>query len=254
MRSLRWIFLPSICFAIFHLAVAQTPLDAFNKGNEFYRAGQFEQAVKEYESVVRQGYGSAPLYFNLGNAYYRQAKIAPAILAYERAAHLDPNDPDIEHNLQLANFRAVDRIESLPELFLVQWLREIVAFLPLVTTTKLFLVSWILFFGTLAVMYIVRQETALRFARGVLIIAGILLAPVSALFATQLVQIRSHDDAILMDKIITAKTSPDEHSVDAFVVHEGLKVKLGDTVSDWVKITLADGKLGWIRQSQCERI
>jgi len=31
-----------------------------------------------------------------------------------------------------------------------------------------------------------------------------------------------------------------------FVIHEGLKVRLEDTLDDWVKIRLADGKIGWI--------
>jgi uncharacterized protein YgiM (DUF1202 family) len=42
--------------------------------------------------------------------------------------------------------------------------------------------------------------------------------------------------------------------VDAFVIHEGAKVKLTDLVGDWVKITLVDGKVGWIPADQCERI
>jgi len=42
--------------------------------------------------------------------------------------------------------------------------------------------------------------------------------------------------------------------MDAFVIHEGLKVTLSDALGDWVKITLADGKVGWIRGNECERI
>jgi SH3-like domain-containing protein len=42
--------------------------------------------------------------------------------------------------------------------------------------------------------------------------------------------------------------------LDAFVIHEGVKVKLSDSLGDWVKIVLADGKVGWIRSQECERI
>ena len=92
--------------------LAQTPKDAFNRGNELYRAGKYQEAVKEYESIIKQGKFSAELYFNLGNAYYRDRQLARAILSYERAAQLHPNDPDIEHNLKLAYLKTVDRIEA----------------------------------------------------------------------------------------------------------------------------------------------
>ena len=32
---------------------AQTPEDAFNRGNELYRAGKYKEAVKEYESIIK---------------------------------------------------------------------------------------------------------------------------------------------------------------------------------------------------------
>jgi tetratricopeptide (TPR) repeat protein len=110
-----------ICLGFFcshQSAVAQTAVDEFERGNTYYREGQFERAVDAYEKILSQGVTSPALYFNLGNAYYRTGKNALAILAYERALHLEPNDPDIKHNLDLANLKTVDRIEPLPELFL----------------------------------------------------------------------------------------------------------------------------------------
>ena len=62
------------------------------------------------------------------------------------------------------------------------------------------------------------------------------------------------DKAVVTAQTVTAKSSPDAKSVDAFVIHEGVKVKLTDAVGDWVKITLVDGKVGWILSEQCERI
>ncbi len=60
--------------------LAQTPNDVFNRGNELYRAGKYQEAAKEYESIIKQGKSSAELYFNLGNAYYRDRQLARAIL------------------------------------------------------------------------------------------------------------------------------------------------------------------------------
>jgi tetratricopeptide (TPR) repeat protein len=235
------------------LSPAQTAGDEFEKGNTFYRSDQFEQAVAEYEKIIKQGLASPELYFNLGNAYYRLGKIAPAIISYERAIRLAPNDPDTKYNLDLANLKTLDRIEPLPDLFFVQWLRSISAVLPIQTTALLFLACWILLFGSLTAVYLFSGSAVLRL-RWIALSAGILLIPIAILLTTEYIDWRLHDQAIVTAPVVTAKTSPDSQSVDAFVIHEGLKVMLGDDVGEWVRITLADGKVGWIRSSECERI
>lgn len=250
----RVLHVAAIALLLIQLGGGQTPADVFQRGNELYRGGSFEKAIREYEQILKEGYVSAPLYFNLGNTYYRLGKVAPAILSYERAARLDPNDPDIEHNLTLANFKIVDRIESLPDFFLLKWLRDLQSYFSLTASVSFFLLCWILFFLSLALFFMLKAPGLLRTLRWVAVVSGVLLVPSTAVLLAQVVASRSHDEAILMEKVITAKTSPDEQSVDAFVVHEGLKVKVGDSVGDWVKITLADGKVGWIRADQCERI
>jgi tetratricopeptide (TPR) repeat protein len=231
----------------------QTAADEFEKGNTFYRNGQFEEAATAYEKIIKQGLASAELYFNLGNAYYRLGRIAPAILSYERALRLAPNDPDVKHNLEISNFKTVDRIEPLPELFFIQWLRSVSTVLPIHTTAFLFLACWILLFGSLAVIYLFSSKTITKL-RWVALSTAILLIPLGILLATQYLDWESRNEAIVTASVVTAKTSPDPQSMDAFVIHEGLKVALSDALGDWVKITLADGKVGWIRGNECERI
>lgn len=234
--------------------LAQTVQDEFERGNSAYRNGQFQEASTAYENVLKQGLAGPALYFNLGNAYYRLGKIAPVVLAYERARRLEPNDPDIAHNLNLVNLKTIDRIEPLPELFFIGWMRSIATLVPLYVGTQLFVLCWVLFFISLATFYILSQTTALRIARLGALITGVLLIPLGVLLATQIIDRQSHNDAIVMASVVTAKTSPDVQGVDAFVVHEGLKVKLTDEVGGWVKMVLPDGKVGWIRSYQCERI
>ena len=251
----RWLILITAVFmGVAALASAQTAIDEFERGNMLYRDGKFDQAASSYESILRQGLASAPLYFNLGNSYYRMGRLAPAILAYERALRLQPNDPDISHNLNLLTYKTVDRIEPLPELFFVQWLRSISVLIPLHTTTWLFSSCWFALFGGFALLYLFNAAPVLRFLRGLIILSGIALLPLALLLATQAADSQNRTDAIVMASVVTAKTSPDNQSVDAFVVHEGLKVRLGDSVGEWMKIILPDGKVGWIRSGDCERI
>jgi tetratricopeptide (TPR) repeat protein len=233
---------------------AQTASDDFERGNVLYREGKFEQAAAAYEAILGQGLAGPAVYFNLGNSYYRLGKIAPAILAYERSLRLQPNDPDVKHNLSLVNLKTSDRIEPLPDLFFVEWLRAFSVVVPLRTTGWLFAVAWVLFFGGLAALYILGSSAAARFARILAVGAFVALIPLTALIISQVADSRSRNDAIITAAVVTAKTSPDVQSVDAFVIHEGLKVRLSDSVGGWVKIVLADGKVGWVRAADCERI
>ena len=59
---------------------------------------------------------------------------------------------------------------------------------------------------------------------------------------------------VVIEQSVTVKTSPDLKSTDAFVIHEGLKVNLEDKIDNWVKIRLADGKVGWIENTSVEKI
>jgi hypothetical protein len=237
-----------------HSAVGQSPVELFNKGNEDYRAGNFEAAATQYQKIINQGLVSASVYFNLGNAYYREGRIGPAILAYERAKRLEPDDPDVQHNLRLADLKTVDRIEPVPELFLIQWLRSYDAFIPFDVAFRTMMAGWIIFFLTLAGIFVVRNVSALRTLRWLALVAVILLVLAGGTVGIHTLLSQGSDHGIIMAPVVTAKSSPDEQSINAFVIHEGLKVKLGDTLGDWVKITLADGKVGWVHANQCERI
>jgi len=252
MRSvILHIFLAVACSGI---VLAQTAPDEFERGNAFYRDGKYDQAVSAYESILKQGLASSSLYFNIGNCYFRLGRIAPAILAYERALRLQPNDGDIKHNLNLVNLKTPDRIEPLPELFFIEWLRSFSAVVPLHTIARLFAVCWLLLFAGLSIFYLLANPTILRLLRGLAIASAVALIPLTIILVTQIVDSRNRTDAVITASVVTAKTSPDAQSVDAFVAHEGLKVKLSDAVGEWIKIVLPDGKVGWIREQNCERI
>ena len=254
MKPARWILFASVLAFLNYPVLAQTPDDAFNHGNELYRDGKYQEAAKEYESIINHGKYSAELYFNLGNAYYRDKQLARAILSYERAAKLNPNDPDIEHNLKLAYLKTADRIEAVPDMFFIQWMRAVGSLIPIETDRLIFVFNWILLFGSLTAMYLVLHQSFLRFVRIVFFISCVSVVLSAAMLGIQSFRDTAQDKAIIIAQTVTAKSSPDTKAVDAFVIHEGVKVKLTDEVGDWVKVTLLDGKIGWILTDQCERI
>ena len=53
----------------------------------------------------------------------------------------------------------------------------------------------------------------------------------------------------------TVQSSPGRDSAkDLFVLHEGTKVKLLDSVGSWRNIELADGRQGWLPEADLEVI
>lgn len=238
----------------YQTTLGQSPTELFNRGNDYYRAGKYVEAAAQYQEIIDQGMVSAEVYFDLGNAYYRQGKIAHAILAYERAQRLKPGDADIAHNLRLVSFKTIDRIDPVPELFIIQWMRAYAAFIPSQTAMSALVLGWILVFISLAGVYVVRSTAIVRILRWTVLTAIIVLIWAGGTIAIHSTLSLGNDQGIVTASVVTAKSSPDEQSINAFVVHEGLKVKMSDTLGDWVKITLADGKVGWIHIEQCERI
>jgi len=235
-------------------ARAQDPQQVFEQASQLYQQGKFAEAGEAYESLVNNGYASGVLYYNLGNAYYKVGNIAKAVLFYERALKLMPNDEDLRYNLQLANSVIIDKIEPAPRLFIWQYWDGMKQMLSLHGLTWLAYLVFVLTIGAWAGLILARTY---RFRRIALIagsVSGLVFALVLVVFFGRLSDLGSKDSAIVTAQITTAKNSPDPKSSDAFVLHAGVKVQITDQLSDWVKIRLADGKVGWMERSAAETL
>ena len=67
-------------------------------------------------------------------------------------------------------------------------------------------------------------------------------------------RITDRNTCIVFMQTATVKSSPDESGTDLFVIHEGLKLEISDTLSDWIEIRLPDGNVGWIPSGAVEII
>ena len=118
---------------VFLLSIAWLSLQAFaqdveqmtQQAEQWYASGQYADAADVYNRILAAGMESADLYYNLGNCYYKLGENTRAILNYERSLLLNPGDDMTRYNLKMAQQAVVDKIEVLPELFLVRWYREV---------------------------------------------------------------------------------------------------------------------------------
>lgn len=224
------------------------------QASNHYRNGEFDKAIVIYEQLRQDNYEGSSLYYNLANSYYRIGKLGYAILNYERALKLTPSDEDVKHNLAFANLNTVDRIQPLPTFFLFEWWESLLASLSINGWTYTALIFYLLLLVLIVIYFfaktISQQKLILFSGLGVLVV---LILTISLL----IVKINREQiviGGVVIERSITVKTSPDSQSTDAFVIHEGLKVNLEDQLDEWIKIRLADGKVGWIEKTAVERI
>lgn len=226
----------------------------FDKGNSAYKSKQYDAAIENYTKIVAAGKENAVLYYNLGNAYYRQKNYPLAILNYEKALKISPGNQDTKYNLSLANSKIVDKIEVVPRIFYQRWWN---AFLDLLSInaftvlTIIFLTFSMLFWG----IYLMNSKKTIRiissWTAGSFLAIFILL--LSASFQKK-EQLQNNTEAIVMTPTLNVKSSPDETSNDVFVIHEGTKVLLLDTIAGWQEIKIANGSVGWILKSDLKKI
>lgn len=212
-----------------------------------YIQGDYLTAIDIYQSVIENQGVNATLYMNLGNCWLKRDEIAKAILYYERAYLLDPSDPDIRFNLDLARTKTVDRVNAVNQLFIVVWFKKLLAVLDVngwaVMTVILFALTIILT-GVL----LFSKKSGLRKISFSFSVFFLLLSILSFIFATtQMGNIRERDTAIIMSPSVTVKSTPTSAGTDLFIIHEGRKVKILDSsMKEWVEIRLEDGNTGWI--------
>ena len=224
------------------------------RAEKYYRQNEFSKAIAEYQSLVEIGWASADLFYNLGNAYFKKHDIKSAILYFERAKRLAPNDEAINANLEHSRSFLFDRIEAIPEHFLVIWGKAIRDMMTVRAWAWWSVVSFIAMLA-LGLMFLFLHKISIRrfaFGFGVLCLA----LSLSAFFLgyMQKTNIGRTDEAIVFAPSVTVKSSPDDRGNNLFIIHEGTKVRIEDRIGEWYEIRIADGNKGWIRRNDLEII
>ncbi|MBX2975701.1 MAG: tetratricopeptide repeat protein [Ignavibacteriaceae bacterium] len=226
----------------------------FNLANELYKAKNFDSAIELYEKLLSQGTESPELYYNLGNSYFRVGKLGQSILNLEKAHRLSPFDEDIKHNLDFVNSRITDKVEPLPKFFLFEWWEN---FSALLSINGWSYIGYSLYIVTLILIMLFifnRSGNAKRKLFFSVLFTSILLLISILIISSKWFYDSSNIFAIITDQRVQVKNSPDEKGSDLFIIHDGLKIKIEDSVDEWAKIKLSDGKVGWIKKNQFSQI
>lgn len=218
----------------------------FDEANGLYNDANYAEALEKYKTILDSGEHSAALYFNIANAHYKLNHIAPSIYYYEKALMLKPNDKDIKNNLAFARNMTVDAIDTVPEVGISKLIKNVTNIMSFDAWAKA-AVSFVILFVLLFIAYYFSHSTSKKRVMFLTSNFSLVLAILALFLAFHKFRLVSNDrPAIVFAQETKIKSEPNLRSVEAFVLHEGTKVQVLDTVNNWKKIKLSDGKTGWL--------
>ncbi len=245
-----------ILYVILSIIILNFPAFSENKNieqqlkdaNKLYSESKFEEAAKQYEALISENYVSPELFFNAGNTYYRLNEIGKAIYYYEKAKMLAPNDDDINYNLDLAKLRVKNLPPEVPKIFPVRVFKQTVfwksyafwGYVSLLLFIVFLIFVWFYFVSETSKAKKIRLPAAIIF----------LFFSITAFIFMQYNKsvLTAHNEAIIINNEIIAKSSPEEKANDLFKVYEGYKVKIEGNSGDWYEIKLSDGRKAWVKK------
>jgi Ca-activated chloride channel family protein len=74
----------------------------FNVGDALYKQGKFDEALQAYEQALdaEDGDFQGKVYYNMGNAFFRQSQLSESLEAYKKSLVLVPKDAEAKFNLE----------------------------------------------------------------------------------------------------------------------------------------------------------
>lgn len=225
---------------------AQDEQKIFESANEMYRQQNYEKAIEYYKTLEKYNLISSELFYNLGNSYYKLNKVGPSIYYYEKALKLNPLNKDVQNNLVFARRLALDNIEELPKT-VFQKLNS--RYLQKLSYNQWAIVSIVFCaLGSLLFLlfYFSNQPRSKRTFFITSLISFLFLIISLTITYNQFSYFKNNKVAIVFAEETEVRNAPSLNSEEVFTLHEGTKVIVLDTIDDWKKIKIADGKIGWI--------
>ena len=236
------------------LGMAQNPDSLFVEANEMYRQEKYNEALKTYQEIEALGQESWALYYNMGNIHYKMNQVAPAIFYYEKALKLRPDQQDVLFNLEFANQMVLDNIEPLPRNLGQRFMDAVILKLTYETWAKI-AVGLAFLFALLFLMYHFSYSTGKKRFYFITSIITVVLVTTSVFFAFRnQLYVKSNKEAIIFASEAEVMNAPTKTSDTYFELHEGTKVTVLESLDNWKKIRIADGKIGWIDEKHLKEI
>lgn len=241
--------------AVLPAAQAQDVDSLWARAVSDYTEENYQAALDGFAAIGEAGYVSPDLYYNMGNCCYKLGhRIGLSILYYEKALKLDPSCEDAAVNLEIAREQTLDRIEAVPEFILLTWFK---AFRDTLSSDVWAWIALVLLL-TVAVMVLLfrfGRSLVLRKSAFALAVVAFVFMVISTVFAFNLRSaVEDSGEAVVTVPVSSVKGSPGSTDQSLFILHEGTKVSVVDSLGEWYRIELSDGRQGWLQGNDIEII
>jgi tetratricopeptide (TPR) repeat protein len=220
----------------------------FERGNEAYAEGRWNDAADAYRELLTAQVVDARVHFNLANAEFRLGRLGPAILNYEKSRKLEPSDAEIQENLEYVGSYRFDRVEKRPPIFLLSFVeslqRSVGSGKQAIAALALF---WLF---SVVLVHALWRRGGFRASHGWLL-AGVGVALLTVLFSCWFTMDRyeNRELAVVMVPAADVVAGPGSSNPTLLTVHEGLTVEVLDIRPEWVQVNLPNGLKGWLSRS-----
>jgi tetratricopeptide (TPR) repeat protein len=237
-------------FAIIFLAstslsagIAANPVE-FDRANQQYDQGNFEEARKLYESLVNARNFSSNLFYNLGNAAYRLEDRGAAMLAYERALALEPSHPEALSNLEFLRNQTGAKIAR------QSWIEHL--FLPFDVSTYAWIAAaaaWIAL-SCIAAMAFSRRSAKNRLWTITICSAFVFTYAAGAVSYAE----KQRALAVVISPQSEARFAPADSAALQGTLPAGSRVRVLADRGPWIYCMLPDESRAWIQAKSVKRI
>jgi tetratricopeptide (TPR) repeat protein len=215
----------------------------FDKANELYETGKYDEAKLAYDDMVKSGPWSANLFYNLGNTEWKLGHGGEAAVNYERALALEPSHPQARANLDFVREQTGAKTATLA------WWQQGLDLIDANTAAILLAVcGWGALFCVVAVM----TRTAGRTGPVVTLALSLLLGGYGAGCLWQ--ANGQATKAVVIAKVTDAREAPADVAPLADTLPAGSEVLAPEERGPWTYCTLPDGTRAWVPTEALERV
>ena len=239
-------------FLTFAPASCQTPDSLFTRGCDLYEDGEFSSALNAFQVARHAGLRSAALYYNMGNAHFRLGSLGRAVASYRRSQMLDPRSVDVKANLDHVRTMVGTR-DTLAALGVVNPVDMPLKYLSPREIEAVFYAAYYLlvlaFLGLLFFRGAMRRRSLYA-----LIVFAVLALMSYSISAHAVSRFRHSAEAVVIDKEVELRSGPGNAFERIATLRDGVEVKLKSRSAMWVEVELPTGEVGWLMDTDIERI
>jgi tetratricopeptide (TPR) repeat protein len=223
----------------------------FDQGNTAYDEGRYQDAIMHYTTLLESGVANGTVHYNLGNAYVKLGRKGRGIVEYERALRRDPSDSMARQNLEWVQLQIEDKIIPRGGSWISKKLKQWLAIWHIQLSWTLVSIANVCFF-LLAALAVHFKSYRLRIKPFLWSVGWILI--ISVLWvAAQSMQANVKEGVVVMNEV-PVRFAPSGQGQIAFTLHDGTACEIRSELPGWVRVRIADGKVGWLESQAIEEI